>query len=585
MTDTEPDLKDHLSNCTDIAESKTNERKEEASELSRSTTPLERFPNDHPEIYGKTMLPRILITAYFELSLSKFSRTNYYRVLFHKSPRQWIHLNISLEIPTSSKYWAVTAAQGNRKFGFMAFYFKMFGVPTSLLEIMQEDFERYKSKMIEESYFTLWLSNESIQGFEEPTTNELSPIHPDQEQSHVQPGYSKEAILSSLHHLGCRKVSTGQVIQLAKLESPAHFIATFEGQLVEEVKSETQPPTEEFCYNIEIHHCLRHEPGITRLVGLAVDNDQDSLHSYLVKLPDTKCELLLDYANRLSQFRQWFQFENLAWQLVHRVNSVHTSGRHFVVGTLGKLRPPILVDAHGQVHIHYFLKDADYRNAAHPLYPPEFRVYAKSARTCSSHMKRDSITKAFDIYQLGLLLWTLADSWSTGNSTKITKEVLFTNFEARPSVMNSQPAVLPRLSKSIPEYFRLMIDECCSESPCSRPRAEELLSRFPPMQSDTIPEFQGSVSLQPADVNTILESRLRSSFCDICNKQTTSITYNCLICYNGDFDLCQQCFDAGNHCNESSHLLRETPVSLKSLDIKRYHSSVDSGGDRHITEL
>jgi len=577
--------KDRFSNTTDVSESVMKQHKGKLFELSRCTTPLEHFPNDYPEIYGKVMLPKVIITALFEETSSRFSRTNYYRMLFHRSPRQWIHLSISLEIPSDSRYWTVTALQSDPKYGFSPSHLKSFSVPTSLLEIMQRGFARHMPKIAEHSHFRLWLSNESIEGLEEPRIEQSALIRPGLIEPHVPTECSKEAILSSLHHLGCRKVSAGQVIQLAPLEYPHTFISIFEGQLVQEVKSEQQPPTARFCYNIEILHCLRDEPGIVRLLGLVVDDDQHDLQSYLVKLPDAECEFLLDYASRLSKSWNWCQIENLAWQLIHRISSVHTAGRHFVVGTLWKLRPPILIDTLGQLHLYRFEKTLDFRGTALPFYPPEFHNYAKLAHLDSGHTKRPPITKEFDIYQLGQLLWILVESWATGRSAQSLKETFYTSFQLCRGGIYSHRVAFPHISENIPEYFRLMVEECCAESPYARPRAVELLSRFPSACFDMIPGAQGGSSPQAMNVNALQKCRVSSVCCSLCGAQITSITYNCSICTNGEFDICQQCFDEKEHCKDRSHLLRETPVCIIFSDVTRYHSSVDSLGGRHITEL
>lgn len=581
-------FKDPFSDTTDMSESEVKQHKDKLFELGRQTTPLEHFPNDYPEMYSKSMLPKVIITALFEETSSRFSRTNYYRMLFQKSPRQWIHLDISLEIPSDSKYWTVTALHSDPKYGFLQTHMKAFGVPTSLLEVMQQGFARHMPKITEYSHLRFWLSNESPEGTVVPRMEQSALIRPGLKEPHVPTECSKEAILSSLHHLGCRKVSTGQVIQLAPLEISHHFMSIFEGRLVEEVRSHQQPPTAEFCYNIEILHYLRNEPGIVRLLGLAVDDVQHDLQSYLVKLPETECEFLLDYASRLAQSWNWSQIENLAWQLIHRISSVHTAGRHFVVGTLWMLRPPILVDALGQLHLYRFNNTLDFRALALPFYPPEFRTYAKVSHLDSERTKRPPITKEFDIYQLGQLLWVLVESWATDRSAQSLKETLYRNLRLCQVGIYSHYATLPRLSEKIPEYFRLIVEECSAESPYARPRAVELLSRFPSARFDLIAGIQGvqSGSSPPSmDVNAFQKCRVRSVSCDICGAQITSITYNCAICDCGDFDLCQECFDKKIHCYDPSHLLRESPVCVLFSDITRYHSSVDSLGARHITEL
>jgi hypothetical protein len=220
-----------------------------------------------------------------------------------------------------------------------------------------------------------------------------------------------------------------------------------------------------------------------------------------------------------------------------------------------------------------------------PFYPPEFHKYTKLAHANPKHTKSPSITKEFDLYQLGQILWILAESWATGESAQKLKESFHKNSETFQGESFSRRSAFPRLSQNIPDYFRLMVEESCAESPYARPRAVDLLSRFPSTCFDIISVKQKNQSSQVIDVKTLLKCRVRSVLCSICHAHITSITYRCIICVGGDFDLCQHCFDKRRHCNDHSHLLGEILVDIIPSDVTRYHSSVDSLGARHITEL
>ncbi|KAL8635513.1 MAG: hypothetical protein Q9228_007000, partial [Teloschistes exilis] len=63
--------------------------------------------------------------------------------------------------------------------------------------------------------------------------------------------------------------------------------------------------------------------------------------------------------------------------------------------------------------------------------------------------------------------------------------------------------------------------------------------------------------------------------CHECKKNPLKISYNCEICNDGDFDLCQKCVDKGIHCYERSHQLigpLEVAIDIEPTDeeIKRY---------------
>lgn len=44
-------------------------------------------------------------------------------------------------------------------------------------------------------------------------------------------------------------------------------------------------------------------------------------------------------------------------------------------------------------------------------------------------------------------------------------------------------------------------------------------------------------------------------FCNLCEKNITGTHYHCGSCENGDYDICDECREAGKHCKESDHWL------------------------------
>ncbi|KAL8667716.1 MAG: hypothetical protein Q9202_000571 [Teloschistes flavicans] len=63
--------------------------------------------------------------------------------------------------------------------------------------------------------------------------------------------------------------------------------------------------------------------------------------------------------------------------------------------------------------------------------------------------------------------------------------------------------------------------------------------------------------------------------CSNCRKAPLRMSYNCTICNNGEFDLCQECVDKGIHCYEKSHKLNGPPevaIDIEPTDdeIKHY---------------
>ena len=381
---------------------------------------LELSPNFRPESYtSRSMLPKVVINQFYEESSSISARTNCYRILYLQS-RRWVHFNVSLEIPRSSIYW--TIAKVSRHQDTRLSLVAPFCVPVSLLGRLQRSLEKLEN-IKENACIRLRCSDDDTRGLDalgipQPVSARLI--------CNTLPKSSKpteRAILASLHHLGCPRYPEDKVVPLASLEFPDKFIACFEGELVVEVKSPHQPPSSDFLYTIQLLHCLRGATGIVRLVGVIFDTAKHHLKSYMIKLPDSKCELLLHRASNLSSPHSWRQIECWTRQLVQRMITVHTRG--YVVGTLWCQRPPILVDAFEQLHLWLFTNRIHIRPTASPFYPPEFRHYAKLCGTALDPDENPVVTPEFDIFQLGLLLWILAESWSSGQSALSVKEQFY----------------------------------------------------------------------------------------------------------------------------------------------------------------
>lgn len=50
-------------------------------------------------------------------------------------------------------------------------------------------------------------------------------------------------------------------------------------------------------------------------------------------------------------------------------------------------------------------------------------------------------------------------------------------------------------------------------------------------------------------------------FCNLCEKNITGTHYHCGSCDNGDYDVCEECKDAGKHCKEPAHWLIKRQLS------------------------
>ncbi|KAF2804369.1 uncharacterized protein BDZ99DRAFT_151889 [Mytilinidion resinicola] len=182
------------------------------------------------------------------------------------------------------------------------------------------------------------------------------------------------------------------------------------------------------------------------------------------------------------------------------------------------------------------------------------------------------VTPKFDIFQLGQLLWFLAQSWASGESIQSLKEHFL------------MPSDSVALAELVPTYYKDIVDACRAEDPLDRPSAAKLLSLLPSGTSET--EFQGGQDAKPIsiDVDTMWKCHPWSNFCDHCGKIISGLIFHCNLCRAGNYDACLGCFKAGFHCLDQTHLLVEVRSEGNIPIGKRYHSSVGSSGLRVVTE-
>ncbi|KAK1839847.1 ankyrin repeat protein [Colletotrichum chrysophilum] len=74
------------------------------------------------------------------------------------------------------------------------------------------------------------------------------------------------------------------------------------------------------------------------------------------------------------------------------------------------------------------------------------------------------------------------------------------------------------------------------------------------------PDLQRVAPLDDCEATVAADSQRRissSRWCDICTFTIweNGICYQCIDCHNGNFDICEECFDRGGRCLNSSHKL------------------------------
>ena len=90
-----------------------------------------------------------------------------------------------------------------------------------------------------------------------------------------------------------------------------------------------------------------------------------------------------------------------------------------------------------------------------------------------------------DIFQLGMLLWLLAENKPQTHASPVCGRMRCNGrrFEGEDRDNNcdfshAEPIALPQLPKSVPKYFRDIVDACRRADPGTRPAAREILENF-----------------------------------------------------------------------------------------------------------
>ena len=238
-------------------------------------------------------------------------------------------------------------------------------------------------------------------------------------------------------------------------------------------------PTFEMLYNIKVLHCMAmtRVTGIARLVNIVLDDSGQHLRGYL--LEHEKFRFRLDRVTE-NLLLPWKTCERWAKQLVERVYQLHRRG--FVVGTLSNI--PILIDALDEAYLLHFRQKYYVGFTFCSGTPPEYRHLRRASLTTSGDLDR---TPKSDIFQLGMVLWLLAENspW-TSNSAACIRERCTQRSYPCSDQSHIDPIALPPLDQSIPVYYRGMVNACRAECPHDRPAARRLLQSFPSTSDDAI---------------------------------------------------------------------------------------------------
>ena len=541
---------------------------------------LELLADYLPELYTvEERFPTSLlaVTSLFETCHSGESRTNVCKFSYFRS-RRWRTLDISIDIRRSSLYWAVTKLPRMEdrhqdallETGMASLSPSLFAQIQSFLSTLHE---------LEGTHLHFRLTDQKIIR----ETGQVPPSYPLPLDTNT---FVSPDVLAFLDDLGCPRYVEEQLTQIAFIDPPTSFASCLGGKWVLETKFGQTIPTVELLYNIQLLRAMENTPGFVKFAGVVTDASGKRLSSYLIEFPWTRCRFLKDIFNETesSEVIPWERRERWARQIVEAVGCAHSKG--FVIGTLGLAwRFSILIDHMDCVCLWQFKSKIVPHRTPHN-YTPELHGSANTGAHSRAETGRLDITSKTDLYNLGRVLWLLAEffPWIPIGPTCVREECI--QFPHRCNRSHEDPHSLPPLPPAIPQYYRDMVDMCRAESPTERPAAWRLLRLFPlANRHQSSPE--AIISSESLDSALLKHSSLRFAFCDHCGRPVESLSFTCTVCHSGDFDVCLLCFNEGRHCLDTDHLLVELEKRLSQgcAASGRYYSNVKDSGDRNVIRL
>ena len=259
-------------------------------------------------------------------------------------------------------------------------------------------------------------------------------------------------MINQVQHLRCRRIRECDIIFDSHMSGFVYKVHV-EGRAL--IKKEIPSPDtiEQFLYEVNALHCLRHSEDIVQLYGVVVDDHDEHVKGLLIGYAEQGALIDIIYDNCKDQKNgiPWPTRQKWARQIVRGLADIHESG--FVQGdfTLSN----IVVDANGNVKI----IDINRRGCPVGWEPPEATALIAANQRINMYIGVKS-----DLYQLGMVLWGLA------------------MLEDEPEA-HGRPLILgPEIN--IPDWYRQITEICLSADPRLRLQACSLLRMFPPEADD-----------------------------------------------------------------------------------------------------
>jgi serine/threonine protein kinase len=253
--------------------------------------------------------------------------------------------------------------------------------------------------------------------------------------------------VSSIDHLGYKRFKEKSVCFDSHISGFVYKVVVHNRVYI---KKEIPGPdaVEEFLYEINALSSVQDARSVIRFEGIIVDEANEVIKGLLISYAEQGALVDIIYDDKHSEKLQWQRRQRWARQIVEGLSEIHEAG--FVQGdfTLSN----IVIDHNDDAKI----IDINRRGCPVGWEPPELAKLIESGQRISIYIGVKS-----DLYQLGMVLWALAEQHDEPER------------QDRPLIKT-----LDRPS-DIPEYFKEIIRSCLNVMPRDRMSAKSLLAKFP----------------------------------------------------------------------------------------------------------
>ena len=365
--------------------------------------------------------------------------------------RKWI-LNLSMHFRDQSprEKFFITYAETPRQWRRVTVSCDYRDAPPESLErdLQNLEYQRDKSARIYESIRS---SLSEIQFYDTVTNLKLETrddrlhVHVTEDVYEIIPYPSVNAV----RHLHCRQYKESELDFEAHMSGFVYKVSA--GEQVWIKKEIPEPDSvDEFLYEVNALNELIGSNNVILFQGLVVDESCSVVKGLLIGFAEEGAlvDILYDHKGHLP----WLRRERWAKQIVNGLAEIHEAG--FVQGdfTLSN----IVIDEHDEAKI----IDINRRGCPVGWEPPEISKLIESGQRISMYIGVKS-----DLFQLGMVLWALAEEVDEPE--------------------RQRPLSLLSPNGHIPLYFRTLVEQCLSPTPKDRPAAKDLLSKFPPLDTDS----------------------------------------------------------------------------------------------------